>query len=87
MTSATRPRRRKQRAMARQTLRLCEAELVRPTSSRADTPHGNAGSRHEQARISTAATRAALRAAGMPPGVAATLCSRLRLIREPEVTP
>ncbi len=76
MTSAARPRKRKQRAMAvRQALRLCEAAL----------PQGTGRIQGGQHRISPVTTRAALRAVGLPPLIAAALRSRLHLIPEQEV--
>ncbi len=69
---------------ARQALRLCEAELLRLTWDTARVPQGSAGIRHRQPRIRVATTKAALRAAGVPPHTAATLRSRLRLIPEQE---
>jgi hypothetical protein len=78
MTSPARLRRRRQRAMAaRQALRLCEADL-RPG------PRRTLGGQH---RVTTATTRAALRAAGVPPLIAATLRRRLRLTAEQETEP
>ena len=78
MTSPARPRRRQQRTMAaRQALRLCEAALPQ------DTGRSQGGPR----RVTAVTTRAALRAAGLPPQIAATLRSRLRLIPEQEDQP
>jgi hypothetical protein len=75
MTSLARPRRRRQRAMAaRQALRLCEAAQGQGTG------RTQGGSR----RVTAVTTRAALRAAGLPPQIAATLRSRLRLTPEQE---
>jgi hypothetical protein len=75
MTSPARPRRRKPRVTAaRQALRLCEAALPQ------DTGHTQGGPQ----RVTAVTTRAALRAAGLPPHIAATLRSRLRLIPEQE---
>jgi hypothetical protein len=67
---------------ARQALRLCEAELLSLTRDTADVPQTGVGIRGVQPRISVATARAALRAAGMPPHVAAALRGRLRLIPE-----
>jgi len=61
---------------ARQALRLCEADLLKHTWDAA-------GSRG-QPRISVVTTTAALRAAGVPPHIAAALRSRLRLNPEQE---
>jgi len=75
MTSPARLRRRRQRAIAaRQALRLCEA-LSQGTGG---APLGG------QRRATAVSTRAALRAAGVPPHLAATLRRRLRLIADPE---
>jgi hypothetical protein len=84
MTSAARPRRRRHRATAaRQALSLCEAELLRLTRDRAVVPDSS----HGQPRICPATTRAALRAAGVPPHIAAALRRRLRLIPDQEAEP
>jgi hypothetical protein len=73
MTRPARPRRRRQRAMAaRQALRLCEAAL----------PEGSGRTQGGPRRVTVVTTRAALRAAGLPPHIAATLRSRLLLIPE-----
>jgi hypothetical protein len=72
---------------ARQALRLCEAELLRPTWDTPDVPQSGGGIRNGQPRISAAMARAALRPAGVPPHIAATLRRRLRLIPEPEDAP
>jgi hypothetical protein len=81
MTSTVEPRRRGPRATAaRQALGLCEAELLRLTWDRADVPQGSLG----QPRIRVVTTRAALRAAGVPPHNAAALGRRLRLSPEQE---
>ncbi len=69
---------------ARQALNLCESELLVLPGDGADIPQSSAGVRHGQSRISVATTRAALRAAGAPPLIAAALRSRLRLITEQE---
>jgi hypothetical protein len=75
MTSAAGPRRRKQRATAaRQALSLCEATL----------PKGTARIVGGQHRVNTVTARAALRAVGLPPHIAAALRSRLRLMPEQE---
>ena len=87
MTSGARPRRRKQRATAvRQALSLCEAELLRLARDGADVPQSSAGLRSGRPRVSVVNTRAALRAAGIPPHMAAALRSRLRLIPDAEDT-
>jgi len=81
MTSAAGPRRRRPRATAaRQALALCEAELLRLTCVTTLVPHSGRG----QLRIRVITTRAALRAAGVPPDMAAVLRRRLRLIPEQE---
>jgi hypothetical protein len=69
---------------ARQALSLCEAELLTHAWNRGDMPPIGTGLRGGQPRISAVTTRAALRAAGVPPHIAATLRNRLRLIPEPE---
>jgi transcription factor WhiB len=75
MTSAARPRRRRQHAMAaRQALRLFEAALPQRTERIRSGRH----------RVPTVTPRAALRAAGVPPLAAAALRRRLRLIPEQE---
>ena len=87
VTSGARPRRRKQRATAvRQALSLCEAELLRLAWDGADVPQSSAGLRSRRPRVSVVTTRAALRAAGIPPHMAAALRSRLRLIPDAEDT-
>jgi hypothetical protein len=73
MTSPARPRRRRPRVTAaRQALRLCEAAL----------PQGTGRTQGGPRRVTVVTTRAALRAAGLPPHIAATLRSRLRLVPE-----
>ena len=67
---------------ARQALSLCEAELLRHTWNATHTPQGSADSRSGQPRISVVTTKAALRAAGVPPHIAARFRRRLRLIPE-----
>ena len=75
MTSPAKIRRRWHRAMAaRQALRLCETGL----------PPGTERIRGGQRRVNPATTRAALRAAGLPPLAAAALRSRLFLTPEQE---
>ena len=81
MTGTARPRRRRPRARAaRQALGLCEAELLTLTRDRTDAPDSCRG----QPRIRVVTTRAALRAAGVPPHIAAALRRRLRLIPDQE---
>ena len=81
MTSAAGPRRRRPRTTAaRQALALCEAELLPLTRDSVPVPHSGRG----QLRIRVITTRAALRAAGVPPDIAAVLRRRLRLIPEQE---
>ena len=63
---------------ARQALRLCEAEQATRTSASLPTTTMQSG--RGQQRTTTATTRAALRAAGLPPQLAASLRGRLRLI-------
>lgn len=85
MTSGTRTRKGRHRAMAaRQALNLCETELLTPSWDRVGIRHSSAGAWRGQRRISVAAVRAALRAAGAPPHIAAALRSRLRLITDQE---
>ena len=75
MTSTTRPRGRRPRATAaRQALGLCEATLAQG----AERLQGG------QPHVSPATARAALRAVGVPPLIAAALRRRLRLIPERE---
>jgi hypothetical protein len=74
MTSTPRPRRRPRARSARQALRLCEATL----------PQGTGRTQGGPRRITAVTTRAALQATGLPPHIAATLRSRLRLIPEQE---
>jgi cytosine/adenosine deaminase-related metal-dependent hydrolase len=74
MTTATRPWRKQRARAARQALRLCEAAL----------PHGTGRTPGRQHRVNALTARAALRAVGLPPHLAATLRSRLRLIPEQE---
>jgi hypothetical protein len=69
---------------ARQALRLCEADLVGLTPDRARVLPGNRRMQDRQRRVNAVTTRAALRAAGLPPDIAATLRRRLRLIPEQE---
>jgi hypothetical protein len=69
---------------ARQALSLCEAELLGLAWDSADVPGGSADVRSGRSRISVATARAALRAVGLPPHIAAALRSRLRLIPESE---
>ena len=84
VTSTVRPRRRRRRkaraTAARQALSLYEADLLRLTWGKGDMPQGSCG--RPGARVVT--TRAALRAAGVPPDLAAALRRRLRLIPEEE---
>jgi hypothetical protein len=68
---------------ARQALNLCETELLTLPRDRADVPRSSARIRPGQSRISVATARAALRAAGAPPLIAAALRSRLRMFTEP----
>jgi hypothetical protein len=65
---------------ARQALSLCEAELLRLPGDGPDVPHSS----HGKLRIHVVTTRAALRAVGMPPHLAAALRRRLRLIPDQE---
>jgi hypothetical protein len=84
VTHAVRPRRRRQHVTAaRQALGLCEAELLRLSWNRA----GTSPSTGEHPRIRVATARAALRAAGLPPHLAARLRGRLHLMAEQEARP
>ncbi len=67
----------------RQALRLCEAEMPERTLNGAD-PRSRENARHGQPYVSVVTARTALRAAGLPPHLAAELRSRLRLAPEPE---
>jgi hypothetical protein len=88
MTRPATPRRRRQHATAvRQALSLCEAELLARTWDSPGSPYGRPGGRRRHPRISAGTTRAALRATGVPPHLAAVLRNRLRLSREPEDAP
>jgi hypothetical protein len=69
---------------ARQALNLCEAELLTPLLDKADILQSSAGTWRGPPRVSVAAARAALRAAGAPPYIAAALRGRLRLITDQE---
>jgi hypothetical protein len=69
---------------ARQALRLCEADLAGRPRDRTGPILGNRCMQGGQHRVNTVTTRAALRAAGLPPDIAAALRSRLRLIPEQE---
>jgi hypothetical protein len=79
------PRRGRQRATAvRQALSLCEAELLSLTWDSPAPPHRRPDTGRGLDRISAGTTRAALRATGVPPGLAAVLRNRLRLIPDLE---
>lgn len=67
---------------ARQALRLCEADLAGRPRDRTGRLPGNRRMPGGQHRVNSVTTRAALRAAGLPPHIAAALRSRLRLIPE-----
>jgi hypothetical protein len=85
MTRPVKPRRARQHATAvRQALSLCEAELFSPTWDSPAPPHRRPATRRGHDRISAVTTRAALRATGVPPGLAAVLRNRLRLIPDPQ---
>ena len=64
---------------ARQALRLCEAELLTPAHGQVGPPPASLGTGHRYPRTRVITARAALRAAGVPPDVAAALRKRLRL--------
>jgi len=87
MPSTHRPKRRQRARAARQALGLCEAELAQLTPERTDGPQDAARVPRGQPRINTVTTKAALRAAGLPPPIAAALRSRLHLNPEPEAEP
>jgi hypothetical protein len=85
MRSATWRRKGRPCAMAaRQALNLCEAELLVLPWDGADIPQSSAGVSRGQSRTSVLTARAALRAAGAPPHIAAAHRSRLRLITDQE---
>ena len=85
MTAPPKPKRRGQDATAaRQALRLCEADLTKLTWDTPDLPGGAGNIQGRRHRNSPIATRAALRAVGVPPLAAAVLRRRLRLIPEQE---
>lgn len=79
---AHKARRRKRAMAARLALSLCQAELSAPAWAGAGLPA--CAGRHRQPHISVLTARAALRAAGLPPHLAAAFRSRLRLVPEPE---
>ena len=79
MTSTARPKRKRQHATAaRQALRLCESELLKHTGGSAQMSYSGRG----QPRIHAITARSALRAAGVPPDIAAALRRRLHLMPE-----
>jgi hypothetical protein len=83
MTAPPKPKRSRQHATAaRQALRLCEADLTKLTCDASNPTSGAGRIQGRQRRNSPSTTRAALRAAGVPPLVAAALRRRLRLIPE-----
>jgi hypothetical protein len=84
MTHAHTARRRQHAMAARQALSLCEAELPAFAYDVADELQGCTGTHRGQAHISVLTARTALRAAGLPPPLAAALRSRLRIVPEPE---
>jgi hypothetical protein len=84
MTSAARPGRRPRATAASQALRLCEADLARLTWTTPNPPRGAESIQGRPRGIRPIATRAALRAVGVPPIAAAALRRRLRLIPEQE---
>jgi hypothetical protein len=69
---------------ARQALRLCEAELLTPARGHTGPPPASPGTGDGQPRLHPVTARAALRAAGVPPDIAAAFRRRLRLIPEQE---
>jgi hypothetical protein len=68
----------------RQALSLCEAELFALTWGSPGPPHARPATRRVHPRISGVTARAALRATGVPPDLAAVLRNRLRLIPDAE---
>lgn len=87
MTRPAVPRRKRPHATAaRQALSLCEADLLRLTWDTTGPPLPSPGRRLQQPRIGAITARAALRAVGVPPHIAALLRRRLRLALEPEDT-
>ena len=68
----------------RQALRLCEADLAGSLRDRTGPLPNKRWMQDGQHRVNAVTTRAALRAAGLPPHIAATLRSRLRLVPEQE---
>jgi hypothetical protein len=88
MTRPATHRRRRQHAMAvRQALSLCEAEVLTFTWGSPGPPHARPATRCVHPRISAVTARAALRATGVPPGLAAVLRNRLRLDPDPGDAP
>ena len=78
-------RRPKHRARAaRQALRVREAKLLRAARCHESPPPTDAGMIYGQHRPRVITTRAALRGAVLPPGIAAVLRNRLRLIQGQE---
>ncbi|MBV9094885.1 MAG: hypothetical protein JO132_13600 [Streptosporangiaceae bacterium] len=69
---------------ARQALNLCEAELFTLPGEGAGIRQSSTGAWRGPSRVSVAAVRAALRAAGAPPHIAAALRGRLRPITDQE---
>jgi hypothetical protein len=69
---------------ARQALHLCETELLTLARGQAGPPPPSPGTGHRHPRTRVITTRAALRAAGVPPDIAAALRKRLRLIPDQE---
>jgi hypothetical protein len=85
MTNTARPRRRRPRAAAvRQALRLCEADPTRLAWDTPSPPRGTGRIQGTQGCVSPITTKAALRAAGVPPLMAAAFRRRLRLIPDQE---
>lgn len=72
---------------ARQALRLCETGMPGPAWDAADLPPAVNCHQIGQRHASSATTREALRAVGLPPSIAAVLCRRLRLVPEQEAKP
>lgn len=86
MTRTAQSRRQQRARAARQALTLCETEVLRSARGVTFAPASSELMNHAHPRVSTVTTRAALRAAGLPPHVAAALRSRLGLSPGQEVS-
>jgi hypothetical protein len=85
MTRAAQARRRQRASAARQA--LCEAELLRSARREAPTSASPDLINRARRRASPVAAKAALRAVGLSPHIAAKLRSRLHLSPEQEASP